>query len=87
MKKSQDSLKDSKIELEISSFATFADYFFDGFIIDWFVLSKIQKASTDTKNLKSKVQRIIRNIDEQCVQVKNELENLLSQKNQHVENA
>lgn len=36
--------EDIRIELEIGRFATFADYFFDGMIVDWVIQSKINNS-------------------------------------------
>ena len=37
-------LNEIGIKLSIGSFQTFADYFFDGLLIDWFVQSKINNS-------------------------------------------
>jgi hypothetical protein len=54
-------LKDVNIinlEIDVTSFEAFADYFIDGFLVDWFIQSKItknrdmvQKLSIETENI------------------------------------
>lgn len=47
------------INIEIDSFATFADYFFDGLIADWIVQSKINQYRENTVRLKKDVERLV----------------------------
>lgn len=59
------------ISLDLSSFATFADFFLDGFFVDWFVQSKINNSITNVDNLYNNINEIIRDL-------KRELEGLES---------
>ncbi len=61
----------TEISVDLSSFATFADFFFDGFFVDWFVQSKINNSIANVDNAYS-------NIDEIIWHLKNDLENLES---------
>lgn len=47
------------IEVNLSSFESFADFFFDGFFIDWFVQSKINDSINRVENTYSKIDSII----------------------------
>ena len=55
------------IAVDISSFATFADFFFDGLFADWFVQSKINESISNVENAYSRVESILsdlnRNLD------------------------
>lgn len=55
------------IEVNIGSFATFADFFFDGLFADWFVQSKINESISNVENAHSRVESILsdlnRNLD------------------------
>ena len=50
------------IEVNLSSFASFADFFFDGFFVDWFVQSKINDSLSNANNAYSKLDSIIMNL-------------------------
>jgi hypothetical protein len=57
--------------LEVDGFSKFADYFFDGLIIDWMVQSQIQNASTSCTNAISQV-------DAAVAQCRRRLDNVVS---------
>ena len=50
------------IEIDISSFATFADYFFDGLIIDWVVQSKIGRSLDSAVRVAERVHSVVRQL-------------------------
>ena len=50
------------IEVNISGFATFADFFFDGFFVDWFVQSKINNSLDSVNGAISKINPILRDL-------------------------
>ena len=52
------------IDIEIGSFLTFADYFFDGLFADLTVQSKINDAIQRVADTKMRVNTIIRNLKE-----------------------
>jgi len=52
----------SRLAVEISSFQTFADYIFDGLIFDWVVQSKIKKSLDKALDMKTKMLKIIDNL-------------------------
>lgn len=45
----------SELQIDVGSFLTFADYFFDGIIADWLVQSKIGDAMNQVKEAKRQV--------------------------------
>ena len=49
----------TEISVDISGFATFADFFFDGFFVDWFVQSKINNSISNVENTYEKIGEII----------------------------
>lgn len=62
----QEELRDIQVPLEfrmeVSSFLSFADFFFDGLIADWMVQSKIKEAKEQIVTAKHKVTRILENL-------------------------
>ncbi len=56
----QKELRDvNDLDIDIGGFLTFADFFFDGVIADWFVQSKIQKARKQVADAISQVEWIL----------------------------
>jgi len=49
----------SNLSVEISDFAKFADFFFDGLLADWHVRSKIQNSLESVENTKDQVKRVL----------------------------
>lgn len=62
------------IDINISSFDTFADYFFDGLISDWIVQSKINDSLDRVINLDSKVEKLINLLINDIYKLENKLE-------------
>ena len=62
------------IDINISSFDTFADYFFDGLIFDWIVQSKINDSLDRVINLDSKVEKLINILINDLYKLENKLE-------------
>jgi len=50
------------MHIDMGDFMTFADYFFDGFIVDFMVQSKINEARQQVNNAISRVEGILRQI-------------------------
>lgn len=50
--------EDINISLDTSEFINFADYFFDGILVDWYVQSNISKAQNQVSNAISRVEHI-----------------------------
>jgi len=51
------------ININISSFAKFADFFFDGLFADWFVQSKINESLSNVENAIWQVKGILEKLD------------------------
>ena len=47
------------ISVDLSNFATFADFFFDGFFVDWFVQSKINNSISNVDNAYNRISDIV----------------------------
>lgn len=70
------------VDLQINSFLGFADYFFDGLIVDWAVQSKINDAKNKIYNVRGQIQTIMSNIQNEKNQLtrrKSSLENEIDQ--------
>lgn len=50
--------REPDIAIEIGSFATFADYFFDGLIADWVVQSRIESSLENVVRMEDRVRKI-----------------------------
>lgn len=70
----------TKINIDIGGLAKFADYFFDGFIIDWIVQSKINDSLAQTNRQLEGVKRIIKKLKSQLVQTEITVKQLKGEK-------
>jgi hypothetical protein len=61
------------ITIDIGGFATFADYFFDGLIVDWIVQSRIKESLDNVCNVVTSVNQIVRNLQQELRIVQNRL--------------
>ncbi len=57
------------MQIELSDFERFADYFFDGLIVDWTVLNKIDKSLDNAKSKQRAVVRIVRDLEARLVDI------------------
>ena len=64
------------LKVNISGFTTFADFFFDGFFVDWFVQSKIRNSLDSVDGAISKIDPILRDLRNS----RNTLDNALREK-------
>ncbi len=73
----QEELKDVEMvaegNLEISGLLTFADYFFDGIIADWFVHGHIQDSYEQTSKTLNQVSSVLSQLQEKYEDIKNNL--------------
>lgn len=53
------------LQVNISGFLHFADYFFDGLIADWMVLKRIGQSQDQVENLQYQIQAVLDNLDGQ----------------------
>ena len=49
----------AKFQIEIGSLATFADFFFDGFLVDWRVQSKINESADEVEATRGQVKQVL----------------------------
>ncbi|MGI6154242.1 MAG: hypothetical protein ACOYJB_10540 [Christensenellaceae bacterium] len=61
------------INIDIGGFATFADYFFDGLIVDWIVQSRINETLDNVKNMINDLSKTLRNLQQELRVVDNRL--------------
>lgn len=61
------------ITIDISGFATFADYFFDGLITDWIVQSRINESLDNVNNVAKRVNNILLGLQQELRIVQNRL--------------
>ncbi len=84
----QDELLDIKHHfdstIEVGGMLTFADYFFDGLIVDWMVHGKITQSYDQTSQIIGRVSRLLGSLraqreqmEEELLSVKEEKKNLL----------
>lgn len=67
------------IKVNLSGFATFADFFFDGFFVDWFVQSKINNSLTSVDEAISKINPILRDLRNNRDTLNNQLREIESE--------
>lgn len=75
-------LNEIGIKLSIGSFQTFADYFFDGLLIDWFVQSKINNSLERAKEQLNRVDGTLQALQEKLRDTESSLANLAARRNQ-----
>lgn len=54
---------DGSLRVDLSDFSTFADYFFDGLVIDWLVQAKIEESLGRVEELDARLRRITRDLE------------------------
>ncbi|MCT8138076.1 hypothetical protein H1D32_10095 [Anaerobacillus sp. CMMVII] len=87
----QEELKDvinhDHIDLQFSGMLTFADYFFDGLIVDWVVHGKITDSIKQVESTKATVDRLLRQLLEQQNKREIELKQIEIERKQILETA
>lgn len=83
----RDVVNHDHIELEVGGILTFADYFFDGLIVDWSVHGKITNSLRQVENTKSTVDSVLRRLQMQRSKREDELQQLEAQRKQLIEEA
>lgn len=66
----------TEIEVNISAFASFADFFFDGLIADWFVQSKINDSISHVSDARTNIQSIIKDLQRQNKDLQSDLKSI-----------
>ena len=70
----------ASIDIEIGSFLTFADYFFDGLIVDWIVQSRIVNSLDRAINLKSEMLTIVSRLQAEHDRVQNNIQDKIKER-------
>ncbi|WP_096199690.1 hypothetical protein [Bacillus sp. FJAT-45350] len=70
----QDIKRHFHVDIEIGNFLTFADYFFDGLIVDWVVHGKISDSLSQANETKRKITPLLNQLKEQKSQFEEKLE-------------
>lgn len=82
----QDIGQSISINIDISSFLTFADYFFDGIFVDWAVQSKINDARYNVNDAICKVDNILSKLEREYTAISDEYEKLEKERLDIIEN-
>ena len=77
---------ESDMGIEIGSFNTFADYFFDGLIFDWVVQSKINRSLQKTKKVNHDISLVIGRLQNQLDSKRAQLITVEKEKKGFIEN-
>ncbi len=72
------------IDINIGSFWTFADYFFDGLIADWVVLSKLENSYKNAREAKRQLENILRSLLAELKNLKKQMSDLTIEHNKVV---
>jgi len=64
----------TEIEVNISAFASFADFFLDGLIADWFVQSRINESIGYVEEANGSIESIVRDLEKRLSGLKKELQ-------------
>lgn len=78
---------ESGLGIEIGSFNTFADYFFDSLIFDWVVQSRIHKSFENVGNMRENISAIVNRLKNELDKIKVEKERIEEEKKGLIEKA
>jgi 3-hydroxybutyryl-CoA dehydrogenase len=78
---------DSGISIDIGTLTTFADYFFDGLIVDWIVQSRIEKSLDNALNIGDKVVKTLKDLQETMKENQSRLEILEQERKRIIEDS
>ena len=73
--------------LEPDSFETFADYFFDGLIMDWIVQSRIQNSLQAVEDTRRQVSTVVDDLEGALVKARGQADRVAQERRQVVESA
>jgi len=77
----------SEIAIDIGSFATFADYFLDGLIVDWVVQSRIGRSLDSATHVADQVRNTVRTLQKNLTEVQEKANKTIQKRNVLIENA
>jgi hypothetical protein len=74
-----------ELGIDLGAFESFADYFFDGLIVDWVIQSKISASLDRSKQAKQKIVRVVKELEELKKNVQNKQRELQAKRVQIIE--
>ncbi|MGM7702796.1 hypothetical protein ACSVDE_13790 [Pseudalkalibacillus sp. Hm43] len=77
--------EEAHLDVDLSSMLKFADFFFDGLIVDWMVQGKINDALERTNAQSNQIHSLLNELKYQADQQEKELEQILHEKKQLIE--
>lgn len=78
---------DASIEVNLSSFESFGDYFFDGIFVDWMVQGKIDTSLENVVNLHRHLEVILSDLENKKKTLESKLSSLIYERNTLIEKA
>lgn len=75
------------LQIDIGHFESFADYFFDGLIMDWIVQSKISDSLARARQAKASISRAVKQLEQRRKQTQNHEQTLKEKRTQIIEEA
>ncbi|WP_316572240.1 hypothetical protein [Neobacillus sp. YIM B06451] len=85
-KELMDVKEEAFLKINVSGTLKFADFFFDGLIVDYFIQNKITEMVYETRNHKQKVSEVLTKLDKKYIEVLKQLETVQQEKREIVEN-
>lgn len=79
--------KNVDLQIDIDEFTSFADFFFDGLIVDWIVQSKIADSLQRSKQAKDVIARAVKELEDLKISSENKIRNLQENRASLVERA
>lgn len=76
-----------KVDLDMSELLTFADYFFNGIVIDWMVHNKITQAMTQIEETFDLVTRTLKKLEEEQIHLREKIDELSLERIKLIEQA
>ena len=78
---------DVDVVIDIGSFATFADYFFDNLITDWIVRSRIEESRSSANRAHANVRQMLNQLDQRSREVGRQIDEAVEERRNLIERA
>jgi len=75
------------LNIDIGSFATFADFFFDGLIADWIVQSRISQSRENALRVLKQVENVKRRLERALDEAEREIERITYERQELIKKA
>lgn len=76
-----------RVEFNVQGLLTFADYFFDGLIVDWVVQGRIKETLQQVDHHRRKIQTLLNDLQIQKSRTEQELQQVQAEKTKQIEQA